>query len=196
MGEVLERTTDDLVDREAIAAHQKKVAALRERLAKAAEALRVEQSVHSTAEANYRRAVDTASGERHELKSALDAAASRLVVESESHDAARASLAFHQSETERVIATAHKGMYVDGIRRRLEAAKAGDRAKAALQAAAAEYLAATEQMREACGTGLPDVHHALSVGTMGFGVLTTYAVERKIWLDRRVSVDDPKHPWA
>jgi hypothetical protein len=195
MSEVMERT-DDLVDRASIAAHQKKIATLRERAARAAEALRLEQSVHGTAEANYRAAVESGSADRYDLKSALDAAASRLVVESESHDAARAALAFHQSETEKVVAVAHKGMYEAGIRRRLAAAKEADRLKAALQAVASEYLAATEQMRQACGSGLPDIHGALAVGTLGFGTLVTHAVERRTWLDRRVSVDDPKHPWA
>lgn len=83
MSEVMERT-DDLVDRASIAAHQKKIATLRERAARAAEALRLEQSVHGTAEANYRAAVESGSADRYDLKSALDAAASRLVVESKS----------------------------------------------------------------------------------------------------------------
>ena len=124
--------TDDLVDREALAAHQRHVATLRERLAKAAESLRLEQSVHAVAERNYRNAVEAGSGDRHDLKSALDAAASRLVVESESHDAARAAFDFHVDQTPRVTATAHKGVYEAGIKRRLAASKEADRLKAAL----------------------------------------------------------------
>ncbi len=170
--------------------------ALRERATKAAEALRVEQSVHSTAEANYRAAVDNASADRHELKSALDAAASRLVVESESCDAAKAAFLHAQDMTPRITAAAHRPMYEDGIRRRLAAAQEADRLKASLAAAAAEYADASEQMRQACGSGLTDVHGALSLGTGGFGVLVSHAVERKIWTDRRVDPSNPKHPWT
>lgn len=114
----------------------------------------------------------------------LEAAAKALRVAEKVHDAARES---HTDITEwqtTASGLAHRGVYLEGIRRRLEAARKGDKARAMLAEADADHLAATMVLQHAHQLGTPHFGNAHN-GPRG---LQTEAQEAAIWAGAGVDI--------
>lgn len=190
MSEVLER--DGLIDHDLIAAWHAENVAAADRLVAARLALAKAEEEHIAASHATGRAANA--GDEQDVMAAqlrLEEKARFLKVAKDIFDSAAAAMTRSNGRRELVRGMAHRGMFEDAVRQRVEAARCADLAREALGKAEAGYRAATAQVRLAFQNGLSDCQGG---ALDGFDLVRTEAQERKHWKDRGIDPDRPKHP--
>jgi hypothetical protein len=187
VSETLER--DPLVNHKLIEDWQAEATAAAERLVAARSALTKAQAVDTAAGIASERTIANG-GDAHAAELELEKTARARLVAQKVYDAAAAAVARSNERRQIVSGLAHKGLYEDGIRQRIAAARRWDAAKAELAAAEADRAAADLQMRRAMQSGTYDLFGALDHPDP----MKTEEQERAHWRSRGIDPDDPQHP--
>jgi hypothetical protein len=180
---------DDLVDHDAIAAHDKRIALASDELLAARLAMSLDEEARTKAIAASAKAAANG-GDIYASEERLEAATRRLSASSKRFAACVVRTTLLNDQKAIVVGNAHAGLYEDGIRRRLDASARWDAAKAEMEAAETDRKSADEQMREAMRNGTQDIQRAMD----GPDPMRTRENEAAHWWSRGINPDAPRHP--
>lgn len=177
-----------LIETDVIASAGAATTAARERRAASTKALDAAQAAYAAAEIASTRAIG-GDGDPHAAEIALEAATRNLTVATKVYDASGRQLEDAVEAERRAKATAWQPVYLAGVQRRIDAAKAADAARALLAQAEADHDFGTSIMLYAHREG---VAHPVMDAVWNYPCRTE-EVERRIWgLDQA----DPGAGWT